>query len=134
MAKYIISEQQYKLYQRTNNFPDSGTPVSENIVLTETPDSERIVWILTKALTKANDYLGEALKLVQLAMQYPGATGEYPGLEKELNEISNDISCGSNRVIDCGPDACDVMGRINLITRELGYIKRDNVQGNTIGE
>jgi hypothetical protein len=127
MAKYIISEQQYKLYQRTNNFPDSGTPVSENIVLTETPDSERIVWILTKALTKANDYLGEALKLVQLAMQYPGATGDFPGLEERLNEISNDIGCGSNGGIDCGPEACDVMGQISLITEQLRYIKRDNL-------
>jgi hypothetical protein len=117
MARYIISEQQYELYQKTNNFPDSETPVSGEIV-----------W---RALSKANDNLGEALRLVQLAMQY---TGEYPGLEQQLNEISQDISCGSNRVIDCGPEACDVMGRINLITRELGYIKRDNVQGNTIGE
>lgn len=127
MAKYIISEQQYKLYQRTNNFPDSGTPVSENIVLTETPDSERIVWILTQALTKANDYLGDALKLVQFATQYPGATAEFPGLEERLNEISNDISCGANRGIDCGPEACDVMGQISLITQQLRYIKRDNL-------
>jgi hypothetical protein len=84
MARYIISEQQYELYQKTNNFPDSETPVSGEIV-----------W---RALSKANDNLGEALRLVQLAMQY---TGEYPGLEKQLNEISQDISCGANRVIDC---------------------------------
>ena len=117
MAKYIITESQYELYQKTTNYPDKQTPVSGEIV-----------W---RALTKASDNLGEALRLVQLAMQY---TGEFPGLEQELNEISNDISCGANRVIDCGPEACNIMGRINLITRELGYIKRDNVQSNTIGE
>ena len=115
--KLIITESQYELYQKYNNYPDGETPVSGEIV-----------W---RALTKANDNLGEALRLVQLAMQY---TGEYPGLEEQLNEISNDISCGANRVIDCGPEACNIMGRINIITRELGYIKRDNVQSNTIGE
>ena len=117
LRKGKMSEQQYELYQKYNNYPDDSTPVGGEIV-----------W---RALTKANDNLGEALRLVQLAMQY---TSDYPGLEEQLNEISNDISCGANRVIDCGPEACNIMGRINLITRELGYIKRDNVQSNTIGE
>ena len=76
---------------------------------------------------EANDYLGDALKLVQFATQYPGATAEFPGLEERLNEISNDISCGANRGIDCGPEACDVMGQISLITQQLRYIKRDNL-------
>lgn len=117
MAKYIISEQQYELYQKTSNFPDSKTPISGEIV-----------W---RALSKANNNLGEALRLVQMCIQY---SNEYPGLEKELIEISQDISCGSNQVIDCGEGACDVMGRINYILKEGGYIKRNNVQSNTIGE
>jgi hypothetical protein len=55
-------------------------------------------------------------------------------LEQELIEISQDISCGSNQVIDCGEGSCDVMGRINYLLKEGGYIKRDNVQSNTLGE
>lgn len=117
MRKYIINEEQYGLYQKFNNFPDEITPVGGEIV-----------W---RALTKANNKLGDALRLVQMCMQY---TGDFPELEDQLVEISNNISCGSNRTINCGPQACDVMGKINSITKELGYIKRDNVQSNTIGE
>lgn len=117
MKKYIITEDQYELYQKVNNFPDTQTPVSGEIV-----------W---RALAKANDNLGEALRLVQMCIQY---SNEYPGLEQELIEISQDISCGSNQVIDCGEGACDVMGRINYLLKEGGYIKRDNVQSNTLGE
>lgn len=112
-----VEEQQYELYQKTNNFPDEKTPVSGEIV-----------W---RALAKANVKLGEALRLVQLCIQY---SNEYPGLEDELIQISQDISCGSNQVIDCGEGACDVMGRINYLLKQGGYIKRDNVQSNTLGE
>jgi hypothetical protein len=117
MKKYIITEDQYELYQKTNNFSDTQTPVSGEIV-----------W---RALAKANDNLGEALRLVQMCIQY---SNEYHGLEQELIEISQDISCGSNQVIDCGEGSCDVMGRINYLLKEGGYIKRDNVQSNTLGE
>jgi hypothetical protein len=111
-----ISEQQYELYQKTNNYPDDKTPVEGEIV-----------W---RALAKANDKLGEALRLVQMCIQY---SNEYPGLERQLIQISQDISCGSNNVIECGPDSSDVMGQINDILKQMGYIKRDNVQSNTIG-
>jgi hypothetical protein len=74
MKKYIITEDQYELYQKTNNFSDTQTPVSGEIV-----------W---RALAKANDNLGEALRLVQMCIQY---SNEYPGLEQELIEISQDI-------------------------------------------
>lgn len=114
---YIISEQQYELYQKYNNYPDG-----------ETSTQDEILW---RTLTKANDKLGEALRLIEMSMQY---AEQYPELENQLVEIRDDISCGANRVIDCGPDAANVMGRINLITRELGYMKRYNVQSNTMGQ
>lgn len=117
LRKGKVSEQQYELYQKTNNFPDEQTPVSGEIV-----------W---RALAKANDNLGEALRLVQMCIQF---SNEYPGLEDELIQISQDISCGSNQVIECGEGACDVMGRINYLLKQGGYIKRDNVQSNTLGE
>lgn len=117
IVKKVINEQQNELYQKTSNFPDDKTPIGGEIV-----------W---RALAKANDKLGEALRLVQMCIQY---SNDYPGLEKELIEISQDISCGSNRAVDCGPDACDIMGRINIITRDMGRVKRDNIQSNTIGE
>ena len=115
MKKYIITEDQYELYQKVNNFPDTQTPVSGEIV-----------W---RALAKANDNLGEALRLVQMCIQY---SNEYPGLEQELIEISQDISCGSNRATDCGPEACDVLGKINAILQQGGYIKRDSQEKNTL--
>lgn len=113
---YVVSEQQYELYQKKNNYPDDKTPVQGEIV-----------W---RSLAKANDKLGEALRLVQMCVQY---SNEYPNLEEQLIQISQDISCGSNNVIECGPESSDVMGRINDILKEMGYIKRDNVQSNTIG-
>jgi hypothetical protein len=114
---YIITEQQYELYQKGNDYYDGKTPVEGEIV-----------W---RALAKANDNLGEALRLVQMCIQY---SNEYPGLEDQLIQISQDISCGSNNVIECGPDSSDIMGQINGILKEMGYIKRDNIQSYTIGQ
>lgn len=115
--KRNVDEQQYELYQKGNDYYDGKTPVEGEIV-----------W---RALAKANDNLGEALRLVQMCIQY---SNEYPGLEDQLIQISQDISCGSNNVIECGPDSSDIMGQINDILKEMGYIKRDNVQSYTMGQ
>jgi len=114
-TKYVITEDQYEFLQKRNNFEDEKTP----------PQGE-IVW---KSLMQANDHLADALRLIEMSIQF--ANG-YTDLEEKLIGIKKDISCGSNRVINC-PDSCDIMGRINIITRDLGYIKRDNLQSNTIG-
>lgn len=114
---YIITEEQYGLYQKYNNFPDDKTPVEG-----------RIIW---RALAEADQHLGEALRLVQMCIQY---SDEYPRLEEQLIQISQDISCGSNNVIECGPESSDIMGQINSILKEMGYVKRNNIQSNTLGE
>lgn len=110
-----MSEQQYDLYQKWSNFPEDGTPVEGEII-----------W---RALAAASDKMGEALRLVQMATQYSYG---YEGLEEQLIGISQDISCGSNRATVCGPESCDVLGKINEILNELGYIKRDNREDNTL--
>jgi hypothetical protein len=113
--KFIISEQQYDLYQKWNNYPQDDTPIEGEII-----------W---RSLAAASDKLGEALRLVQMATQY---SYEFEGLEEELINIAQDISCGSNRATDCGPEACDVLGKINAILQQGGYIKRDNQEKNTL--
>lgn len=113
--KFIISEQQYDLYQKWNNYPQDDTPIEGEII-----------W---RSLAAASDKLGEALRLVQMATQY---SYEFEGLEEELINIAQDISCGSNRVTDCGPEACDVLGKINAILQQGGYIKRDSQEKNTL--
>ena len=70
-------------------------------------------------LKEANELLGDALRLVESAIQFSDQDNSQEATE-ELISIRRDIACGANKVWNCpDPDSANIVGRINQVIEML---------------
>ena len=69
-------------------------------------------------LKEANELLGDALRLVESAIQFSDQDNTQEATE-ELISIRRDIACGANNTWNCPEDSANIIGRINDVINEL---------------